>query len=257
MFGGIYQAVTDKLGENTKPVHLFYAGTGPFATLILPILTRFSSEEIRLTLLDVNQRTLNYLDKVIQELSMEEYIDDILCADATAYLFEENQQVDILVSETMQQGLVKEQQVPIMINLVEQLSEDSIVIPNNIRLDLAYKNSSANLVLEGKNHLMFQHLRRLLDFTPEFIHSLNDGTKNQQRFDLCQQLGFSTNKDDYNQLVVLTSIQVYKNEWIDANLSSLTIPRALFDFKDLDSEKQKITLSYVIKEQPDFEVELQ
>jgi len=253
---GIYQAVTDKLSENQKPVHIFYAGTGPFATLVLPILTKFSSDEIRLTLMDVNEKTLGYLDKVIQALSIEDYIDTIVYADASIYQFEKHQNVDILVSETMQYGLVKEQQVPIMINLVQQLSKNAIVIPNNIHLDLAYKDTSANLLLERKNHLIFKIIQPLLDFTPDFIYSLKDNKKEQQLFELCKNLDFSKDKAAYNKLVVLTSIQVYKDEWIHADLSSLTIPKELFDFNDMDANKTNISLSYVIQEQPDFEVEL-
>lgn len=252
---GIYQAVTDKISKSQKPVHLFYAGTGPFATLILPILTKFNSQQIRLTLMDVNEKTLEYLDKVIQELSIEDYIDEIVCADASTYQFEEHQQVDVLVSETMQYGLVKEQQVPIMINLVRQLPKESIVIPNNIHLDLAYKNSSAELRLEWKNHLMFKTIQPLLDFDPDFMYSLNEnGT--QQRFELCENIDFSKDKASYDELVVLTSIQVYKDEWIDVDLSSLTIPKVLFGFNEVDANKTKLSLSYVIKEQPDFEVVL-
>jgi predicted RNA methylase len=253
---GIYQAVNDKLSEKDKPVHIFYAGTGPFATLVLPILTRFDTTQIRLTLMDVNEKTLTYLDKVIQELSIENYIDAIVCADATSYQFEEDQQVDILVSETMQYGLVKEQQVPIMINLVQQLPKESIVIPNNIHLDLAYKDTSANLLLEANNHLIYKTIQPLLDFTPDYIYSLNGNGKEQQHFELCENLDFSIDQASYNKLVVLTSIQVYKDEWIYADLSSLTIAKELFDFQDIEADKTKLTLSYVIKEQPDFEVEL-
>ena len=252
---GIYQAITDKRSESQKPVHVFYAGTGPFATLLLPVLTKFDSQQIRLTLMDVNEKTLEYLDKVIQALSIEDYIDEIVCADASTYQFEEHQQVDVLVSETMQYGLVKEQQVPIMINLVRQLPKDSIVIPNNIHLDLAYKNSSADLRLEWKNHLMFKTIQPLLDFDPDFMHSLKEnGT--QQRFELCKNLDFSEDKASYDELVVLTSIQVYKDDWIHVDLSSLTIPKVLFGFKDVDGDKTKLSLSYVIKEQPDFDLEL-
>lgn len=252
---GIYQAIKDKLYQNTKPVHLFYAGTGPFATLILPILTRFSPKEIQLTLLDVNQKTLEYLNLVIEELSIGDYIDQIICADASIYQFDQNQKIDVLVSETMQYGLVKEQQVPIMINLVTQLSKEAIVIPNNIQLDLAHRNLSSNLLLEGKNHLMYKRLKKLLDFTPEFIHALNGNGKEQKRFELCENIDFSEDKGSYNTLVILTAIQVYKEEWIHVDLSSLTIPKTLFLF-DRERDKTEISISYVIKQQPDFEFEL-
>jgi predicted RNA methylase len=248
---GIYQAVTDKLSEKGAPVHIFYAGTGPFASLILPILTKFTSQQIRLTLMDVNEKTLRYLDRVIQELSIEAYIDDIVCADATTYQFEKHQQVDVLVSETMQHGLVKEQQVPILINLVSQVSENTLVIPNNIQLDLALKNSSKDLILNGQNDLSYKELTKLWDFTPEFIRSINT---TKTRFELCKEVDFSHEESIFDFLVVLTSIQVYKDIWILRDLSGLTIPKILMGLNH--QHKTKISLSYIIKEQPDFEVVL-
>lgn len=249
---GVYQAIKDKQKENNNPVHLFYAGTGPFATLILPILSRISPEEIRLTLLDVNEKTLDYLNCVIEELSIEPYIDQIICADASTYQFDVNQQIDVLVSETMQHGLVKEQQVPIMINLVSQLSQDSIVIPNNIQLDLAQMNSSSELYPEAKRHLVYKRLKRLLDFTPEFIRTIDTKQKN---FALCSQIDFLDDQKGYDRLVILTSIQVYKDEWIHVDLSGLTIPKFLLDL-NREKNRKHISLSYVIKEQPNFELEL-
>ncbi len=48
---GIYQAIEDLQLKKSKPITLFYAGTGPFATLSLPILTKFSPQELQLILL--------------------------------------------------------------------------------------------------------------------------------------------------------------------------------------------------------------
>ena len=168
------------------------------------------------------------------------------------YQFDASQHIDVLVSETMQHGLVKEQQVPIMINLVSQLPKKSIVIPNNIQLDLARMNSRSNLRLEGKNHLIYKQIKRLLDFTPEFIHTIDAKEKN---FPLCSQVDFLEGQKVYDKLVILTSIQVYKDEWIHVDLSSLTIPNFLLKSHQ-EKDRKHISLSYVIKEQPNFEFEL-
>jgi predicted RNA methylase len=248
---GIYQAIQDVQEKKSEPIHLFYAGTGPFATLILPILTKISSQDLRLHLMDVNEKTLEYLDKVLKTLDIQDYVENIICADATKYQIENPQQIDILVSETMQNGLAKEQQVPIMMNLVSQLNENAVIIPNNIQLNLALKSSSANFIMEWKNHLMYKQLTRLWDFTPEFIRSTDP---NVTIFELCKDINFSNEEEIYDLLVVMTRIQTYQDIWLEPDICGLTIPKILMP---VDKEDQrKISLSYVIKKQPDFKIGL-
>lgn len=249
---GIYQAIQDVQEKKSEPVHLFYAGTGPFATLILPILTKILAQDLRLHLMDVNEKTLDYLDKVLNAVDIQDYVEKIICGDATQYQIENLEGIDILVSETMQHGLVKEQQVPIMMNLVSQLDKDTVVIPNNIQLNLALKSSSANFIMDWKNDLMYKQLTHLWDFTPEFIHA---SSPNQKTFELCQDIDFSNHEETYDKLVVLTNIQVYEDVWIKRDESSLTVPKIILDLNE--QKQRKVSLSYVIKKQPDFELELE
>lgn len=248
---GVYQAIQDVQQKKSDPVHLFYAGTGPFATLILPVLTKVSSKDLRLHLMDVNEKTLSYLDKVLKALDIQDYVEKIICGDATQYQIEHPKGIDILVSETMQHGLVKEQQVPIMMNLVSQLDKNAVVIPNNIQLNLALKSSSANFIMDWKNDLMYKQLTHLWDFTPEFIHASNP---NQNIFELSQDIDFSNEEETYDKLVVLTNIQVYEDVWIKRDESSLTVPKIILDLNE--QERRKVSLSYIIQEQPNFEMEL-
>lgn len=249
---GIYKAILDRKQEKSDPIHVFYAGTGPFATLILPILTRFSSDEIQLTLMDVNRKTLKYLDKTLKHLSIENYVHKIVCADATCYEIANPNEVDILVSETMQQGLVKEQQVPIMINLVSQLPEKTIVIPNSIDLELALKNSSIEPILNNKPEEIYHRLTSLWKFNPEFMRMNHDGEKS---FPLCKDEDFKKEVVHHDELVVMTSIHVYKDEWIYPGQSGLTIGKTLFKL-DQQKNKRSISLNYEIKAQPNFSYQL-
>lgn len=249
---GIYQAIIDRKEEKSDPIHIFYAGTGPFATLVLPILTKFSSDEIQLTLLDVNEKTLDYLKKTIEYLSLEDFIQEIICSDATSYKFEKNKTIDILISETMQHALVKEQQVPIMMNLVSQLPENTIVIPNNIRLELALQNTNVDNIIMNRPELYYQKIDRLWDFSSSFMRETKS---NKLDFLLCEKLNFRECSGTWDQLVVLTEIQVYKDEWIRTDKSGLTIPRRLFQLKN-GNNKNFISVRYLIKEEPDFEYQL-
>lgn len=59
-----------------------------------------------------------------------------------------------------------------------------------------------------------------------------------------------------NKIAELTSIQIYKDEWINENLSSLTIPKVLFDLQRIPEKTKEISIDYVIKKISDFECQL-
>ncbi len=257
---GVYKAVAQVRAQQSGPVKILYAGTGPFATLILPLLTKYDVDDLQLVLLEVNKQTVAYLKKLIKQLGIENYVEKIECEDASSYKIEGTNEIDILVSETMQHGLVKEQQVPIMLNLVSQLHKQTIIIPNKIKLDLALMNSSAELLLEMKSNNRYKELKTLLEFDKEFIYSFIEKNPNWERevqFELCERIDFQTeNNKDLDKLVVLTSIQVHNEEWIKYDSSSLTIPNVLFRLEEMQHEKKELSLYYVVREIPDFEYEL-
>ena len=152
----------------------------------------------------------------------------------------------------MQHGLVKEQQVPIMLNLVNQLDKDVIIIPNKIQLDLALIDTNEKHILNDLEESKYRMLRTLLEFDKSFIHS--NQSKQTNRFELCNQLQFLEAADEeYSKLVIVTSIQVYGDEWLHADSCSLTVPRLLVDLERIEDVKKEISIEYVIKEFPDFE----
>ncbi|MEL6865782.1 MAG: hypothetical protein AAFP19_15260 [Bacteroidota bacterium] len=255
---GIDQAIEAVYQQKEGPVKILYAGTGPFATLVLPFITQYTAAELQLILVDTNPTTLAYLKTLVKELSIGDYIEQILCVDASKHQFKEELDIDILISETMQQGLVKEQQVPILFNLVQQLPREVIIIPHKIQLDLALMSSSFHFFLEEDPSLKYQKLKHLLDFDQSFIRSYiaaNPSWEEKLQFDLCNQVFFGE-RADHDKLVILTFIQVFEEEYINYDLSSLTIPKVLIDFEELEVEEKEISISYVVKEIPDFEFEL-
>ena len=132
---GIYEATAAKAEANPgRPVHILYAGTGPFATLVLPLTARFSSQQLQFTLLEVNENSYTCLQQLIKTLQIENYIHRLEKADAAKWTLPANEQVDIFISETMQQGLKNEPQVTICMNLVPQLQNNTIIIPEQITL---------------------------------------------------------------------------------------------------------------------------
>ena len=82
---GVWQAVESVRQQRPGPVHLLYAGTGPFATLALPLLSHYSPDELQLHLLEVNEVSIASARKVIRQLNAEAYIHSCVQADATKY----------------------------------------------------------------------------------------------------------------------------------------------------------------------------
>lgn len=132
---GVHQAIVDKLMQkSSESVNILYAGTGPFGLLLLPLLHRFDSALLRITLLDIHRDSLNKLQQVIDYLRVGKFIDAIHCTDACSW--QTPQRFDVIVSETMRQGLLQEPQVSIFAHLQQFLAEDGWLIPEKIRLDL-------------------------------------------------------------------------------------------------------------------------
>lgn len=66
-------------------IHILYVGCGPFAPLVMPLTTQFSSEELRLTLLDISKRSINVARRTIGILGLDDFVEDYLECDATEY----------------------------------------------------------------------------------------------------------------------------------------------------------------------------
>jgi len=119
---GINEAIKEKINTQ-KPIHILYAGTGPFATLILPFIFRYSKQQIKYTFLEINPFSFKILQNLISKLGLEDYDITLLKADATKYKIDSENEPDIIISETMQNALAKEQQVPIFLNLMSQVKD--------------------------------------------------------------------------------------------------------------------------------------
>ena len=134
---GLYRAVTDVAHRRPGPVHVLYAGTGPFATLALPLMTRFTPDQLQFTCLEINDNSYLAVRQLFNRLGVEDYIAEVTLADAAAYRIDSALPVDIMLSETMQYCLTEEMQVPIALNLMAQLPPETIMIPERITLLLA------------------------------------------------------------------------------------------------------------------------
>lgn len=116
-------------------IEVLYAGCGPFAPLALPLTCRFRPDEIRFTLLDVHERSLDAARRIFRAFGAAAFVRDYMRCDAAAYRHGGPHPVHIVVAEAMQAGLEKEPQAAITMNLAPQLCPGGIFIPERIAVD--------------------------------------------------------------------------------------------------------------------------
>lgn len=136
---GIYKALNNLIVLfPDRNINILYAGCGPYATLILPLLPLFKKERISAILIDINASSIESVQKIISIIGFEDYNLELIEGDATTYIKPKNFEIDLAISETMHYALTREPQVAISRNIIRQLPQHAIFIPQEIKIDLAY-----------------------------------------------------------------------------------------------------------------------
>jgi len=208
---GLYLAIQDKLAQKSGPVHILYAGTGPFATLALPIMAQFTPNEVQFTLLEINETSHRKLLDVIEALDLHKYIKRIEITDATTYILS-NTDVDIVLSETLNRALINEPQVFIMLNLASQLGEGVIYIPEEITVNLSEKK---------RNEKKPQKIKTLIDFN---FNKMQEIIRQSDKFDwVFEEINVNIGDVNPDDLYYTTEIKVYKDNFLGYEDSSLNL----------------------------------
>ncbi|QQX77470.1 MULTISPECIES: hypothetical protein [Aequorivita] len=231
---GIHSAVQEVLKKDpNKPVTILYAGTGPFATLVIPLLTLFEPSQLQLILLEVNTVSIESLKRIIKDFDAYDYIKAIYHCDAANFIVPPEFETDILLIECMQHALVREPQVGITYNLLPQMKKDVILIPEEISLHVAlvdmekkgeenyYENSEAVFTLNTK-----EVLENYSEFKKEGFHFPE------------KEVAFSEEQlSNHDFIAVSTEITIFKDISLKIDESGLTVPMLLADL----NYDQKVT----------------
>lgn len=218
---GIKKAIDSKVKGCDKFVRILYAGCGPYATLITPLLHFYNKNNVRVTLLDINSESLKASEKLLKELELDEYAECFVLADATVYKVD--QQYDIVISETMQAGLKNEPQVAVMQNLIPQCNADTIFIPEQITIDAYLKKRGIwdgdQLIEEGgeTNHLCE-------------LFSVNKTNLDSHTYRKVISLPQTFNRP--YDLLLYTTIKIFDSEILGLNDCSLNMPLRYFELRE-------------------------
>ena len=203
---GIHAAVLEAQRRFPKTqLEIVYAGCGPFAPLALATATQFSASQIKFTLLDVHERSLESAQRIVQEFGLGDYVSSFIQTDATSYVHD--RELHMVIAETMQRALEHEPQVAITLNLAPQLRPGGILIPEQIAVDACFVDLSKEfLPLPEKldqngspeerldNQKVRFGLGRILDLTVTSARKPSTGQTAMPPVTLCipDQSGFKT-----------------------------------------------------------------
>lgn len=250
---GLYYAIwAAKKKFPDTPIHVLYAGTGPFATLALPLTTVFTPDEVQFTFLEANPITLEMLHRTIEAFGIQPFIKDVILTDATVY--HPTDTVHVLLSETMQHALDKEPQVAITQHLVPYLHPDGFLIPESIVIQAGLLNPA-------------DEMKRMQDFIhpPEYYIRYLDVILDLNRHSAISYIKafpvieIEVNNKitrEYPELNLFTHIRVFGNEIITPWQSGLSLPKKITRFDNQNHAHQKISFQYVPGDHPGFSFRL-
>ncbi len=222
-----FRCIGNKTKRNTEKVKILYAGTGPFLTIILPSVFLFSSDQISITTLEINENSYHYSKNLISKLSKTDYFEANLHQNALT--FETEHKYDIIISETMDKALTREPQIAIFSHLVKFLKSDGNLIPQNVKIDLI----ASSIKLE-KNVDFYcytdKRTRELNNKHRQFIKTVLEA--NRQFYETAKlveseslfltTICTSQVKTKLNELLLLTEVQLYEDFILKEDDSWLT-----------------------------------
>ncbi|KQB41402.1 hypothetical protein [Flavobacterium aquidurense] len=239
---GIYKALT-KLSNDfpERSINILYAGCGPYATLILPLLSLFDEDRINAILLDINAKSIESVYHLLSVIGLDQYQLQLIETDATTYTKPENFTIDLAISETMHYALTSEPQVAITRNIVSQLPAHGILIPQEIRIDLAYtffdyEPSLKNAKQEVKGHKQMQpyphnvFVDRLFTINKELFGSVIHNSKIESNF-----YDLPAHFDNHPDICIFTELKIFDNIELKTAESYITNPYcvvSLYSIKD-------------------------
>ncbi|MEL7001437.1 MAG: hypothetical protein AAFN93_01750 [Bacteroidota bacterium] len=219
---GIYLAINDQL-QHKEQVKILYAGCGPYATLITPLIILYHEKDLSITLMDINATSLSVVKKLYNEEGLEGYIERYVEADATIEGLNLHKTYDIIISETMQAGLKKESQVALTKNLAKFLNKDGVFIPERITLDVF----ACGQLQDISDPLSEERMK--------LGTAYNFDSKNLPAPDEKIMLDIPDNEMTY--LKLFTTIHVYASAIIKENQSGLTVPLVIDRWQDNSYKK--------------------
>lgn len=247
---GVVDAISDVLHKKGR-ADILYAGSGPFALLVLPLTFLFDSSQVQIQCIELNPASGECLKKLINKLNIKSFFRELIQDDAAIHQLHHPETYDVLLTETMQQALIKETQVPITINLLNQCRKDVILLPREIKVNFSSLQPNFS---EGKR--IIKKTIPLLQLNKRFATEHADWLLQRPKvlFEKTLELeeDFCTTEDIK---VYHTYIDIYNNSSLTINESGLTMPLRLKTMEPLE-KGQTLKFQYTTGVETGFKYEV-
>jgi hypothetical protein len=257
---GLIAAIEDLLAASAnRPVQVLDAGAGPYALFSLLAALYFTPAQVQFTIIDIHPQNIQSIHNLVNRLQMQPYFSSIALDDAIHYQWPKDKKLDIIITETMKNGLNKETQVAITLNLNRQLSKNGIFIPEKITLHLKQidkqKQNAYLFNPENSGQLPFASFEKELCE----IMCLH---KNSRVADIEKDpLSVATIPDDFlldkETLSIYTTITVYNHLQLERNDTSISFPiRISYPSKKTIFPQNKVVFRYHNQDFPGIRYEV-
>lgn len=199
-------------------INIFYAGCGPYAPFITLVAPLFQPKEVQFTLLEINKNSVESAEKLINSLNLSNYLKNFYIADAVTFKVPNPETFDILISETLDVMLYRECYVPILFNLLPQFNKDTILIPENVLINLSFlTQAETDLDIEEYEIGNVVNVRESI---ASYSSSYSIPSQLTDKiFDLT-----TLNINKYEKFLLDTKVHIYEDIWLHRNESPLTTP---------------------------------
>lgn len=116
-------------------LQVLYAGCGPYASLLLPVIQLFEPGQLELHLLDYHQESLDCVAQILAACGLDLW--DVQLVQADACLYQHPAALHVVIAETMQKSLEQEPQFAVTANLAPQCVRDGLFLPQMIQVSLS------------------------------------------------------------------------------------------------------------------------
>jgi len=236
---GMVALIREKQQQHpNETIHIFYAGCGPYAPFVTLVAPLFKASEVQFSVLEINATSIKIAKSLVQALELTDYVTDFHTSDAVTFQIPDAKKYHILFNETLDALLYRESYVPILWNMLPQLSENCTVIPNNVivQANLTFPQKADEEVRREKEAAVILDVREAVAVSdgktplPDAFAPVSINLKSDKR---------------YHTMIVDTKVHIYKDIWLHRNESSLSIPLEMEISYPL--EAPTVTFNYKLK----------
>jgi hypothetical protein len=255
---GVHAAISAlKLHFADTPLEILYAGCGPFATLLMPLLGKFSPGDLNITLLDIHQSSLDSAQLVLEYFGIDAH--EVNTAQGDACVYKHPEKLHLVIAETMQKSLEQEPQFAVTANLAPQVFAEGVFIPQRIDVSLSLADLEKEKVLCEKPNTRRYPIATLCSLSPDNAAAARQAAQynpHSDKLELKPEVVEIPTVDNIEQLnaALFTRITVYESYCLEDYEAEITLPMRCYELEPLRGG-ERYTASYQLGAYPKFTFE--